>query len=102
MTALISALRPPPKRRRSGWVLGLAGMVVGAASMMGVQHAADEVAPRVLETSNVTERMGPALEQRAMQQRVEARRASTAAECEAEFGANLGARMLCLDQVRRD
>ena len=102
MGALMDALRPPPKRRRGGWLLGLAGVAVGALSMMGGQFAAEEIAPRVMDRSTAAEQLGPALEQQALQQQVVARNASTAAECEAEFGADLGVRMLCLENVRRD
>lgn len=101
MGALMSALRPPARRRRGGWVLGLAGMAVGAASMVGVQFAAEEIVPRVLDRATITTQLGPVLEQQIMQQHVVARRASTAAECEAAFGANLGVRMLCLENAQR-
>ncbi len=101
MAALLDALEaPPPKRRRTGLLMGLAGVALGAVAMASVGPAATHLAPRLVETSMAQQGLGPALvglEHRAMQRRVAARRASTAADCETAFEYDLGARVLCLD-----
>ena len=100
MLALLEALRPAPARRRWGLLQGLAGVVLGAATMVVAQPTVQRVLPHVLETSVAARGVGTALEgmsQHAVQWRVAARRASTPADCEAAFEFDLGARVLCLD-----
>mgnify|MGYP000267979706 CR=1 FL=1 len=101
MTALMEALQPLSTRpRRRGAVLGLVGVLLGGLSVAAAGPVAHAVAPHVLEVSTASAVLRPGFEQlevRALRDRVEARRAASAQDCEAAFEHDLGARMLCLD-----
>ena len=96
MLELRDALRPRAPRFGVRWGAGLVAVLVGAATMA--------VAAGVVERDDVAQAeqgIGLALQGVAVQEAVVVTRARTAADCEAAFGKDLGARMLCLDQAVR-
>ena len=97
MQELLEALRPKPRKFAKSWALGLVGVLVGAVTI-GVVGAAVAVPE---EAALAEPGIAAALPQLEAPQTVVVARARTAAECEAAFGQDLGARMLCLDQVAR-
>lgn len=97
MGELLEALRPKVGRVRVRWALGLVGVLIGTATM-GVVGGAVAV-PKKVTMAELG--IGLALEGLAVPEAVVVTRARTAADCEAAFDADLGARMLCLDQAVR-
>ncbi len=96
MLELRDALRPRAPRFGVRWGAGLVAVLVGAATMA--------VAAGVVERDDVAQAeqgIWLALQGVAVQEAVVVTRARTAADCEAAFGKDLGARMLCLDQAVR-
>ncbi len=97
MLELRSALRPQARRFEVSWALGLVGVLLGAVAM-GIGGGALEVPSDVAQAE---QGIGSALQGVAMREAVVVTHATTAADCEAAFGTELGARMLCLDRASR-